>query len=278
MEIKLINKQENSLALEIDGITEGEVNTLRRMVISEVPTMAIEEVEFIKNDSALFDEIIANRLGLIPLTTDLSIYDEVKESKKKNKTLSQVEFSLSAKGPCTVYSSDLKSTDDKVKPVYDNIPIVKLIDGQELELNAVAILGRGRQHMKFSPGIVYYHHKPILKINNDTKKLEQFKDSFPSNVIKDGKLDEDALLIDNLYEACDGVCDDLLKISYEEDKFIIYVESFGQLDATEMILVALEKLNDKIDEFENALKGGTISEKVIKDAVNAAKKVANLKK
>ena len=75
--------------------------------------MAIEEVEFIKNDSALFDEVVANRLGLIPLTTDLNTYNEKESCKCSGKgcPLCQVEFSLEAKGPCTVYASEIISKD-----------------------------------------------------------------------------------------------------------------------------------------------------------------------
>lgn len=256
MEIKVIEKNENNLVLEISNANEAEVNTLRRLIISEVPTMAIEEVEFIKNDSALFDEILAHRLGLLPLTTDLKIFNEKDKCKCEGKgcPLCQVEFSLTAKGKSTVYSSQLESKDEKTKPVFGNMPIVKLIDNQELILNAIAILGRGKNHMKFAPGVVYYHHKPILKIVNDAKKLEQFKDKYPKSVIIDGKLDEKALLKDNAYESCEGICDELLKVDYEKNKFIFYIESFGQIGPIEMITVALEKFNEKLDDFVDALK------------------------
>lgn len=256
MEVKILEKNENEVVLELSNTDETEVNTLRRLIISEVPTMAIEEVEFVKNDSALFDEILAHRLGLIPLTTDLKVFNERDKCKCEGKgcPLCQVEFTLNAKGKITVYSSKLESKDEKTKPVFGNIPVVKLLDNQELEVVAVAILGRGKQHMKFAPGVAYYHHKPILKITNDTRKLEQFKDKYPKSVIVDGKLDEKALLKDNLYESCEGVCDDLLKVDYEKNKFIFYVESFGQLKPMEMITVALEKFNEKIDDFVDALK------------------------
>lgn len=256
MELKLIEKTENNVIIELSNTDESEVNTLRRLIVSEVPTMAIEEVEFIKNDSALFDEILAHRLGLIPLTTDLKIFNERNKCKCEGKgcPLCQVEFTLVAKGKSTVYSSQLESKDEKTLPVFGNIPLVKLFDNQELELIAVAVLGRGKTHMKFAPGVVYYHHKPILKITHDPKKLEQFKNKYPKLAIVDGKLDEKALLKDNLYEACEGICDELLKVDYEKNKFILYVESFGQIKPMEMITVALEKFNEKIDDFVEALK------------------------
>lgn len=277
MNFKIIEKTKNNLVLELSDTTEAEINTLRRLIVSEVPTLAIHEVEFLKNDSALFDEVLANRLGLIPIKTDLKSYTEVGE-KKRGKVITQVEFKLKSVGPCIVYSGDLKSTDEKVKPVFDDIPLVKLLEGQKLELHAMAVLGRGKQHMKFSPGAVYYHHKPILKINNDSKKLEQFKDKFPKQAFKDGKLNEQSLLKDNLYEACEDIDQDLLKVDYDKSKFIFYFESFGQLEIIESIIVALEKFNEKIDELEKKLKGANSPEKVIKDAVKVAKKVTNLKK
>ena len=280
MEVKIISKTDEKVALEFSETNVAEVNTIRRMIVSEVPTMAIEEVEFIKNDSALFDEFLANRLGLIPLVTDLNTYNEMDSCKCDGKgcPLCRVEFTLKAKGPGMVYASQLESNDETVRPVFGDMPIVKLVEGQELVFNAIAIMGRGRTHMKFAPGIAYYTSKPIFKINNDVKKIEQFRDQYPEQVFKDGKFDEEALLKDGLYDACEGVNDELLKIDYEEDKFLFFVESFGQLNAMDIIIAALEKFNHKIVEFEKAMKGDNISEKVIKDAVNAAKKVATLNK
>lgn len=265
MEVKIINKTDEKLMLEFTNACGSEINTLRRMVVSEVPVMAIEEVEFINNDSAMFDEVIANRLGLIPLTTDLSTYNEKENCKCSDKgcPLCQVEFSLEAKGPCTVYSSQLISKDEKVKPFFGEIPIVKLLEGQELKFNAIAILGRGKEHMKYAPGVAFYHHKPKFIINNDAAKLNQFRDQYPEAVIKDGKFNEEVLLNERLYDACEGVCDDLFKVEYEEDKFIFYLESFGQMTANEIIIAALEKFSEKLDDFEKALKGG--KEKQITD-------------
>src|SRR3989344_7718662 len=75
MEVKEISKKGNKLSFLIKKADLAFVNTLRRMIIDEVPTMAIEDVEFHKNDSVLYDEMVALRLGLIPLVTDLKFYN-----------------------------------------------------------------------------------------------------------------------------------------------------------------------------------------------------------
>jgi len=115
-----------------------------------------------------------------------------------------------------------------------------------------------------------------LKINNDAKLLEQWKDKFPKNAFKDGKLNEDSLLENNLFESCEKICDDLLKVDYDKNTFIFYIESFGQLKPKDMVIVAIEKFNEKIDEFEKALKGS--KDQAIKDVAKMAKKLTTLKK
>src|SRR3990167_6775281 len=118
-------------------ISESLANAIRRSVV-EVPVLAIDEVEIYKNDSALYDEVLAHRLGLIPLKT---------ESNMTEKT--SVEFKLTKKGPCTVYSGDLNGSGEVV---FDKIPLTILGDDGKLELVATAKLGKGVDHAKYIPG------------------------------------------------------------------------------------------------------------------------------
>ena len=76
MKIEKISKKDNELIFVIKDINPIIANTLRRSMLIDVPILAVDEVTFIKNDSALFDEILAHRLGLVPFTTDLSTYEE----------------------------------------------------------------------------------------------------------------------------------------------------------------------------------------------------------
>jgi len=158
LKVKILEKSDYRMKLQIEGITTAMAGELRRIMISEIPTMAIEWVDFHTNDSILWDEIIAHRLGLIPLTFDPKFFNFKDECQCEGKgcTRCQVAFALKRTGPAMVYSGDLKTTDDRVKPVFDKIPIVELMDGQELELEALAELGLGKNHAKWQGAIVGY--------------------------------------------------------------------------------------------------------------------------
>lgn len=256
MEIKKIKSEKEKMIFEISGINEVEANTLRRIIIAEIPIMAIEEVDIAKNDSSLYDEILAHRMGLVPLTTDPSSYNLIERCSCKGKgcTKCQTTLKLAAKGPKTVYAEELTAKDPKVKAVYDKMPIVILTEEQEIKLVATARMGKGKTHMKFSPAIVMYKHKPILKINNDSKMIEKYKNLIPAKALKDGKLNEDLIINNNLYGPLESIDPNLVKVSYAKDTFLFTIESFGQLDIKDMLKEAMKEFNYKLDDFSKTLK------------------------
>ena len=181
--LEVVSKDENKMTFLVKNSSPAYSNALRRIMLTEVPVMAIEELEIKKNNSALYDEVLAHRLGLIPLTTDLKSY-ELPESEKdieEMKAKCTLLLTLKEKGPKTVYASDLKSKDPKVKPVFPKIPIVKLLKDQQIELSAVAILGRGKDHAKFSACHVWYNYNPKITINKKAD-LSNFKDLYPADI------------------------------------------------------------------------------------------------
>ena len=146
MKIEFIENTPFAVRFKVSGISTSLANALRRVAIGSVPTFAIDTVTFYENTSAMFDEYIAHRIGLVPIITPSKGYDEKDE----------IMFSLEAEGPVTAYSADLKSSDKNVKVANEKIPIMKLAEGQRLKLEGKAIMGTGSKHAKFQPGLVTY--------------------------------------------------------------------------------------------------------------------------
>lgn len=251
------DKKTGRVTFQIKNTNPVIANAIRRQIIEAVPTMAIDEVELIKNSSSLYDEMIAHRLCLIPIKTDLKSYNLKEECKCKGEGCAKctLKLTLKAKGPCTVYSDDLKSQDPKVKPAIAKIPIVKLLKDQDLELIATAKLGTGKEHVKYSPGLAWYEYKPkIEKINDKHPDLEKYREKYPSQIFKDGKIDKKKIEEENLYDACEGINDDIIKITRDETTIIFNIEPWGQLKPTEILSKAAEKFKEKLRELIEKIK------------------------
>ena len=254
--IEKISSSENKMTFLLKKSTPAYSNALRRIMLTQVPVMAIENIEFSKNNSALYDEVLAHRLGLISLTTDLKSYelpvsDEDIENKKAKCTL---QLTLKEKGPKTVYASDLKTADPKVKPVFGKTPLVKLLKDQEVELTATAILGKGKTHAKWSACHVWYNYNPKITINMKSD-FEKVKDLYPPQVFnKKGQIDEKLILENNLVDAVAHIKEEVVKVEYNDTEFIFTVESWGQLPPKEIISESLNILDSKLDELAKLVK------------------------
>ncbi len=262
MEIELLEKDKDKgkLSFVLKGSNAFFINSLRRIIIEEVPTLAIEYVEFKENSSALYDEMVAHRLGLLPLSTDLKSYSLPSECSCKGKGCAkcQLKMTLAAKSAGVVYAESIKSKDPKCKPVHPKTPIVKLLRGQSIELHATAVLGQGKEHSKWVPGLVYYKQYPLIEINAKGESCEEAVNVCPVKVydFKKGKL---GIIKENhakchLCGACEEVCPDGIKVKGSENDFVVYIESWGQLDPTEMVKEGLSILQSKTGEFIKLLK------------------------
>lgn len=160
LKAKMLEETVNSVTLQLEGIDRSYANAVRRFCIAEVPAMAIDDVVILENSSVLYDEILAHRLGMIPIKTDLDRYNLPEECDCGNPLgchKCRVLFVLDAKGKdkiSTVYSGDLVSEDREVRPVSESIPLVKLAQGQSVKLEAYARLGKGKEHAKWQPSTV----------------------------------------------------------------------------------------------------------------------------
>ncbi len=264
MELHIIghDKKNEKLSFLLKNANCVFANTLRRAIVDQVPTMAIEIVEFRKNSSVLYDEVISHRLGLLPLSTDIKSYIPLEKSKLEDPFQDPrctLKLTLSTKGPCTVYASEIKSKDPKVKPVFPKMPIVKLLKGQELEFEATAVLGYGNAHAKWSPGLAYYKAKPQITISKEVANPEEVAKVCPAVFeVKNGKL---IFNKDNLFEcntldlAVEAAKPEGAVVLQESDTdFIFYVESWGQLPCKEMLTAATEAFDEQLDLFIEQLK------------------------
>ncbi len=145
MKITILENDEESIKFRLSDTNYSFANALRRAMINGVGTLAIDTVTFYDNSSAIFDEYIAHRIGLIPIVTPKD-YDEKDE----------VVFSLSAEGPGIVYSKDMVSTSKGVKVANERLPIIKLAEGQRLKVDCKAVFKSASASSKFQPGLVTY--------------------------------------------------------------------------------------------------------------------------
>ena len=225
MDIKILEKNDRRIKFILTDSNPQFANALRRTSVGEVPILSIDFVDFSKNDSVFYDEIIAHRLGLIPLVFDVKDFNLPSDCKCDNKgcVLCQTKFALNKKGPCTVYSGDLKSANKAVKVLYDNIPIVILKEGQNLRLEATAVLGLGKDHAKWQSSVSHYIYYPADAKDLSDKGLKKLE--------------------------ADGV-----EMKHDDTKFIFWVESASGLTAEKIVLQAIDGLKKKAKEFERKVK------------------------
>lgn len=233
----------------IEGVNPAFVNEIKRAAASQIPVMAIEDIFFIDNNSALYDEILAQRLGLIPLTTGKEYnLKETCKCKGKGCALCRAKLTLKIKGPKSVYASDLEAKDPKVKPVYPEMLIVELLEGQEIELEAHAYLGIGQEHAKWSSCLAHYQGYPNITIDQKKVNIKVAIEHCPRDVFeaKDKKLVVKNLLNCNLCKSCEDRTNGAVKVTGDDGKFIFTIESWGQLPSDEILKQSVKIINSKL--------------------------------
>jgi len=241
-DVEYIERDEREARVLIRGLTPAFANGIRRAMIADVPTFSIDGVRFVENSSVMFDEMIALRLGLVPLTTDLddfSVGDEV-------------TLALDVEGPATAYSGDIETADPMVEPADRNVPIIELKEGQRLELEADAALGRGKDHAKHQGGVaVGYRHLQRVEVVGDR---DEFADDDP-HVLR-GVIEDDGDLV-----ATEEFDHDLtnrypgkeLAVHDVPNAFVFHVETDGSMSVEDLVLEATESLRSRASELEEAV-------------------------
>lgn len=266
MHTQIIGKYENSVRFKVKGISSAFANTLRRIIVSEVPTMAIDEVVIIENSSVLHDEILALRLGLVPLKTDLDSYNLPEECSCKsefgcNLCRSILTLDVEAKnGVRTVYSGDFFTDNPDIVPISDKIPIVKLASGQKVRLEAYARLGRGKVHVKWQPvSVCAYRYMPIINIDESRcDECDECVEICPRDILvkEDGKIRVQNLEECTLCKDCVKVCKidpAPIEVNWDDETFIFDIESNGVLPVERIVSEGLRILNRKISDLTESM-------------------------
>lgn len=254
LKIKILEKNESEVKFLLEDSNPQFANAIRRVSIGEIPILTVNSVDFTTNDSVLYNEIISHRLGLIPLVFEPKDF-ELKEEGDEASSSNEVVFAINKKGPCMVYSKDMKSSNPDVKPLFDNILIVELFEGQKLKLEASATLGLGINHARHQAANSYYRYFPLVKSEGKITNVDEVINACPKEAIKfsDNKF--------TLKQDCD-MCRECTKVAKpkgslaitgDDTKFIFTVESISGLKPERIVLESIEIIKKKMKEFDKAV-------------------------
>lgn len=287
------NDPNTEMYIEFDliGCLPSIANAFRRIMLSEVPSMAIEKVYMYNNTSIIQDEVLAHRLGLIPLKADPRLFeyksDDVNDEGTDQDTL---EFKLKVK--CSrrkdakdtscfdtlyenhnVYSGQMKwipkgkqatmFRESDVGPVHDKILISKMRPGHEFDIKLLAVKGVGKDHAKFSPvSTATYRLLPDIRMTREVSGEDAvlLQSCFSPGVIGIDQQNK-AFIKDARYDTCSRNVyryphlADSVEMSRIRDHFIMTVESVGAYQPQDIFLEAVKLLKKKCRTFINELDG-----------------------
>jgi len=243
-EVQFIERGDRDARFVVRGVSPAFANGIRRAMIADVPTFSVDTVRVIENSSVMFDEQIAHRLGMVPLTTDLDDFEVGEE----------VTIAIDVDGPATAYSGDIESADAMVQPADENVPIIELKDDQRLELEADAVLDYGREHAKHQGAVaVGYRHLQRVEVVGDAGEYEDQE----SNVLR-GVIEEDGELVpteefDHDLTNHDRFEGKEVEVTDVDNAFVFDVETDGSVTVDDLVVRAARTLADRATELEAAV-------------------------
>ncbi|MDG5761118.1 DNA-directed RNA polymerase subunit D [Natronococcus sp. A-GB1] len=242
-DVEFVERGDREGRFLVRGITPAFANGIRRAMVADVPTMAIDTVRFVENSSVMFDEQLALRLGLVPLTTPPEgefVEDDT------------VTLSIDVEGPATAYSGDLVSSDSLVEAADENVPIIELKEGQRLEAEAEARLERGKNHAKHQGGVaVGYRHLQRVEVVDDLPEFQE-----PESQIVRGVVEENGELVPTSEFDHDLSTRHPGKEVHLEDvsnAFVFHVETDGSFSVEELVTRAVDSIEARATELEEAV-------------------------
>lgn len=273
MEIEIVEIADRKCRFVLKNSTPALANALRRTMLSDIPKMAIDTVEFhlgpidvdgkeYESITPLFNEIIAHRLGMVPVPTDYNLFCRKSECSCGGEGCPSCEimYSLNKHGPCTVYSKDLQplgSAELKVKD--EEIPIVELADGQSVLIYAHAVMGTAKEHVKWQAAFgVGYKYMPVIEVDQSkVDSADEIAAKCPKKVfdVEGGKLIAKRPCDCSLCMACrnDEGDEQPVTVSDDDRNYVFTFETDGSLTAQQVLDKAAEILSENAKTFADKI-------------------------
>ena len=281
MKVKLRQNEKFFAQVEFIDVNYSFVNSIRRSLVSMVPCLAIHEVDFhmgslgayvdeesgeekeYESISAMFNEIVAHRIGMLPIPTDEKTIEAFGDSIGDDSKQPDIMYSLHKQGPCTVYSGDLEPVngDTSLTIPETSVPIVKLAEGQAILVYAKAKMGTAKQHAKWQTAVApRFYQAPTLTVSSgkgsktviDVVGKENFKKKGKNHIIEDPvKAHEAIKKLESLWN--DEDAQKAMTITRNKTHFILEFETTGAMEAKLALEQALKTLDNHCKDFMTSI-------------------------
>ena len=281
MKVNVLQMEDYYAQIEFKDVNYSFVNSVRRSLVSMVPCLALHEIDFhmgslgsyvdeesgdereYESISAMFNEIVAHRIGMLPIPTDEKTIEAFGDSIGDDGTQPDIMYSLHKQGPCTVYSGDLEpvSGDDSLVIPETNVPIVKLAEGQAILVYAKAKMGNAQKHTKWQCAVApRFYQAPTITVSSgkgskaifDIVDKKDFKKKGKSHVI-DNPVKAHAALkkLESLWN--DEDAQKAMTVTRNKTHFILEFETTGAMEAKLALEQALKSLDTHCKDFMTSI-------------------------
>ena len=281
MKVNVLKMDDYYAQVEFKDVNYSFVNSIRRSLVSMVPCLALHEIDFhmgslgsyvdeesgdereYESISAMFNEIVAHRIGMLPVPTDEKTIEAFGDSIDDDTKQPDIMYSLHKQGPCTVYSGDLEpvSGDTSLVIPETNVPLVKLAEGQAILVYAKAKIGNAQKHTKWQCAVApRFYQAPTINVSSGKGSKAIFDIIDKKNFKKKGK----SHVIDNPVEAHEALrkleqlwndkeAKEAMEVSTKKDHFIFEFETNGAMKAKLALEQALKALDGHCNELASAM-------------------------
>lgn len=249
-QVKIREATKDNVDFILSQVDLAMANSLRRIMIAEIPTLAIDSVEIETNTTVLADEFIAHRLGLIPLqSTDIEQLEYCRDCFCEDHCdKCSVVLTLHAIGESesttNVYAKDLVIVSNLMgrnigHPIIQDkegngVLICKLRKGQELSMKCVAKKGIAKEHAKWGPtAAIEFEYDPWNKLKHTDYWYEQ-------DISKEWPLSKNSEYEDPPNK------DEPFDYKAKANTFYMNVETVGSVSTDQVVLRGIDTLQKKV--------------------------------